>query len=127
MYFENSEYAVEAKARWGETAAYKESADRTRKYSKEDFAKAAAEQEAALQLFIAALDSNLMPDSDAAIAAAEAHRSAISNWFYLCSKEMQLGLAEMYLADPRFTQFYEARRTGLAQYVHDAILASSAR
>jgi MerR family transcriptional regulator, thiopeptide resistance regulator len=32
-----------------------------------------------------------------------------------------------YLADPRFTAHYEQRAPGLAQYVHDAILANAAR
>ena len=123
----NSEYAVEAKERWGNTNAYKESERRTSKYSKEDFQRAAADQENAIQLFISVMDANLASDSDQAIAAAEAHRKAISDWFYECSKEMQVNLAQMYLADPRFTQFYENHRIGLAQFLHDAILASASR
>ena len=53
-----------------------------------------------------------------------AHRDAISKWFYECSIEMQKGLAEMYISDPRFKKYYEGRVTGLAQYVHDAIMAN---
>ena len=33
----------------------------------------------------------------------------------------------MYLADPRFTKTYEDIRVGMAQFVHDAIYANSAR
>jgi hypothetical protein len=40
---------------------------------------------------------------------------------------MQCGLAEMYIVDPRFTANYDKVRPGLAQYLHDAILASAAR
>jgi hypothetical protein len=40
---------------------------------------------------------------------------------------MQVGLAEMYLADPRFTATYEKIAPGLAQYLHDAIKANAAR
>jgi hypothetical protein len=40
---------------------------------------------------------------------------------------MHTGLAEMYVADPRFAATYEKVATGLAQYVHDAILANAAR
>jgi hypothetical protein len=40
---------------------------------------------------------------------------------------MQRHLAAMYLADPRFTATYEAMAPGMAQYVHDAILANAAR
>ena len=121
----NNEYAKEAKARWGHTEAYKESTRRTSNYSKEDFAKAAADQERAIDLFITAMDANLDINSEQVKLAVVAHRKAISDWFYECSEEMQVGLAEMYIADPRFTEFYESRRTGLAQFVHDGILASA--
>ncbi len=33
----------------------------------------------------------------------------------------------MYVADPRFTKLYEDVAPGLAQYVHDAIVANAAR
>jgi hypothetical protein len=33
----------------------------------------------------------------------------------------------MYLADPRFTATYEKIAPGLAQYLHDAIVANAAR
>jgi hypothetical protein len=31
----------------------------------------------------------------------------------------------MYVADPRFTKHYDDQRPGLAQYVHDAIMANA--
>ncbi len=40
---------------------------------------------------------------------------------------MHRGLADMYLADPRFTKTYDDRAPGLAQYVHDAIHANADR
>jgi hypothetical protein len=58
---------------------------------------------------------------------AEAHRLQIDRAFYPCSYQMHVGLAEMYLADPRFTATYEQIAPGLAQYVHDAIKANAAR
>ena len=58
---------------------------------------------------------------------AEAHRRQISDWFYECTSEIHVGLAEMYIADPRFTATYEQIAPGLAQYLHDAILANAAR
>jgi hypothetical protein len=59
--------------------------------------------------------------------AAEAHRRQIDTAFYPCSHEMHTGLAEMYVADPRFSATYEAIAPGMARYVHDAILANAAR
>ena len=37
---------------------------------------------------------------------------------------MHARLAEMYIADPRFAAHYERVALGLAQYVHDAIVAA---
>ena len=74
-----------------------------------------------------AMAPGLPADSPAAMDGAEAHRRQIDAAFYPCSYEMHTGLAEMYLADPRFTATYEAIAPGLAQYVHDAIVANAAR
>jgi TipAS antibiotic-recognition domain len=38
---------------------------------------------------------------------AERHRQHISRWFYDCTYDMHRGLAEMYLADERFTRTYD--------------------
>jgi hypothetical protein len=57
---------------------------------------------------------------------AERHRLHIDRWFYPCSHQMQVGLAEMYIADDRFRKHYDDRAPGLAQYVHDAIVARAA-
>jgi hypothetical protein len=54
-------------------------------------------------------------------------RLLIDTWFYPCSHQMHAGLAEMYLADPRFTATYEKIHVGMAQYVHDAIIANAKR
>ena len=59
--------------------------------------------------------------------AAQAHRELISRWFYDCPAPMHVGLAQMYLSDPRFTRHYEEQEPGLAQFVHDAIVANAAR
>ncbi|GAB2761187.1 hypothetical protein GCM10027273_44390 [Nocardioides pakistanensis] len=40
---------------------------------------------------------------------------------------MHAGIAELYVADPRYTQTYEALAPGLAQYVRDAVVANAAR
>jgi MerR family transcriptional regulator, thiopeptide resistance regulator len=38
---------------------------------------------------------------------------------------MHRNLAEMYVADPRFTATYDQVRDGLAQYVYTAIVANA--
>ena len=71
------------------------------------------------------MNAGLPSDSVEAKAAAEVHRLLIDQWFYPLSHEMQCNLAEMYLADARFTEFYDSVAPGLAQYVHDAIFANA--
>ena len=119
------EHADEARERWGETDAYRESHRRTSSYSKEQWLAAGEESERAVQAFLAAQEAGLPPESEQAKAAAELHRRQIDRWFYPCSHEMQAGLAAMYIADERFRAHYEARAEGLAQYVHDAIVANA--
>jgi MerR family transcriptional regulator, thiopeptide resistance regulator len=58
---------------------------------------------------------------------AERHREHITRWFYDGTYEMHRGLAEMYVADERFTQTYDAIAPGLARYTPDAALANADR
>ena len=66
-------------------------------------------------------------EEEAAMDVAEQHRQHISRWFYPCSHEMHANLAEMYVADARFSEHYERRRPGLAAFVRDAVLANGLR
>jgi len=52
---------------------------------------------------------------------------SIDRWYYPCSKNTHSALADMYLADPRFREYWEERAEGLARYVHDAIWANAIR
>lgn len=117
------EYEDEVEARWGNTEEYAQSRSRTSKYTHEDFVAAKVDQEVATELFVYALGNGLDVSSVEAQNAVVAHRKAISKWFYECSIEMQKNLALMYIQDPRFRKYYDGRVSGLAQYVHDAIMA----
>ena len=117
------EYVNEAKERWGDTDAYRQSSAKSSKYSNADFAAAKVDQEAATELFVYAYGNSLPIDSLKTKEAVIAHRAAITKWFYDCSIEMQKQLAIMYIEDPRFKEYYDGRVRGLAQYVHDAIQA----
>ena len=125
--FDPDAHADEVEARWGDTDAYRESARRTKRYTKDDWARIKAEGQSVTAAFADALAAGLPADSTPAMDAAETHRRQIDTNYYPCSYEMQRGLAAMYLADPRFTANYEAVAPGLARYVHDAILANAAR
>ena len=123
----SDEYAAEAEERWGDTDAWRQSQDRTSRYSKEDWVQVKAEADALNAAFVAAKRAGLAPDSPEAMDAAEAHRRHIDDRFYDLSHEFHRGLADMYVADPRFTKTYEDLEPGLAQYVRDAIHANADR
>lgn len=120
-------HAEEVRERWGDTDAYAQSASRTARYEKADWERMKSEGATVTEQLAAALRAGLPADGATAMDAAEAHRRHIATWFYDCGYEMHTSLASMYLADPRFTATYEAVAPGLAQYVHDAIVANAAR
>ena len=122
-----SDYATEAYQRWGETESYKESQRRLSRYSPEDIQRAQSEMAAATEIVKKAFEANVSPNSEAAMAGAEAHRQSISRWWYECSFEMHKNLGDMYCADPRFFAHYEEQAPGLAQYLRDAIWANAGK
>jgi len=117
------EHAAEAEQRWGRTEPYRESQRRASTYTKDDWLRIRQEGEAVDAAFLAAMLAGQPVDSPEAATAALAHREHISRWFYDVTPEIHQGLAEMYLADPRFTKTYEDRAPGLAAYVSGAIAA----
>jgi DNA-binding transcriptional MerR regulator len=122
-----SQYEEEARQRWGDTESYRQSQQRASSYSKEDWLRLKAEAETVNQGLLAAMRAGVPADGTAAMDAAEAHRQHISRWFYDCGYDLHRGLADMYLADERFTAHYDDQAPGLARYAHDAIHANAAR
>nr|WP_124709191.1 MerR family transcriptional regulator [Gordonia insulae] len=118
------EYAAEAEERWGDTEAWRQSQERTARFTKDQW-RAVKDETDALEARLAdALRAGVAPGSADANALAEEHRASI-NRFYDCSYEMQVNLAEMYVADPRFTEHYERIADGLTRFVHDIIVANA--
>ena len=125
--FDPDEHAAEVEERWGTTDAYAESRRRVASYGKADWLRMKAEGQAVNEQLVGAMRAGLAADSPEAMDAAEAHRQQISRWFYDCPHQMHVGLGEMYIADPRFATTYEKLAPGLAQFLHDAIVANAAR
>lgn len=120
-------YAQEAQDRWGDTDPWRQSQARTTKYTKADWEQIKAEGEAANAAFVAAMEAGLPATSTEAMDAAELARQHVTTWFYDLSPDMHRNLADMYVADPRFTRTYEDVRPGMAAYVRDAIHANADR
>jgi DNA-binding transcriptional MerR regulator len=121
------EYEQEAQERWGETDAWKQSRSRTKRYAKADWEQVKQEADAVNAAFVAALSSGEPASGEAAMDAAEQHRRHIHDRFYDLDHTFHRGLADMYVADPRFTKTYEDIAPGLAAYVRDAIHANADR
>jgi DNA-binding transcriptional MerR regulator len=125
--FQPGAYEEEVKERWGRTDSYAESKRRTSRYTKDDWQRMRQEAEAIAQELADAFGAGVRAKDARATDLAERHREHIDRWFYPCSREMHVGLGEMYVADPRFAEHYDRRKPGLSQFVCDAIKANAKR
>jgi DNA-binding transcriptional MerR regulator len=123
--FDHAKYADEAEERWGDTDAYRESARRTKKYGKAEWAAIKEEGEGIMERFAALMESGANATAPEARALAEEHRRHIDRWFYPCPPRMHAGLADMYQADARFAESFEKHAAGLTGFVSDAIRANA--
>ncbi len=119
------EYAVEAEERWGDTDAWRQSQQRVATFTKQDWIDIQAENTALLEALAQAMQRGVAPGSAEANELAGHHRASIER-YYDCGDEMHRSLVEMYLADERFTRYYDDVESGLAQFVHDIVVASYA-
>jgi DNA-binding transcriptional MerR regulator len=124
---EQAELAGEAEQRWGETDAWAESRRRTSSYTAEDWAAIKAEAAEVETALADAKRRDVPPDSAEAMDRAEAHRAHLSRWFYDVSPDLHRGLADMYVADPRFAAHYDQVEPGLAAYLREAVHANAER
>ncbi|WP_123024859.1 MerR family transcriptional regulator [Mycolicibacterium stellerae] len=119
----SEEYAREAEQRWGDTDAWKQSQQRTARFGKDDWLRVKADGDALLAALAEAKRGGVAPGSPRAKELAARHRASIEQ-FYECGDEMHRCLVEMYLADERFTRYYDDVEPGLAQFVHDVVVES---
>lgn len=125
--FDAEALEAEARERWGDTPAFRESERRTRTYGPAQWAEIRAEADAIMADLAQLMHAGRSGDDADAMAAAERHRRHIDRWFYPCSHRMHAGLAELYVTDDRFGAYFEERGAGLAAFVAAAIRANAAR
>lgn len=121
--FDPAEHAEEAEARWGDSDAFRESRRRTKRYGAREWEQIREEGRRVDEALAELIEEGVDPRSAEARAAAEAHRAHISRWFYACTPEIHLGLADLYESDPRFRETLESRAEGLTTFVVAAIRA----
>lgn len=112
-------YAQEAKERWGNTDAYRESAKRTAAYTREDWACANAEMAEIFSGFAKLVGQD--PIGPEVRAMATRWRDLIEKRFYPCSDELLGNLGQMYLADERFRKTLDAYGEGTAALMSEAL------
>ena len=125
--FDPSEYEDEARERWGDTDAHRESARRTSRYTADDWRQMQSEAAEIDRAFLDLMEAGVPPNDPAALDAAERHRAHITRWFYECTPEIHAGLGLMYVEDARFTGNIDRAGEGLAAFMSAPIAANAAR
>lgn len=116
---DEAKYAAEAKELWGHTDAYKQSQERYGKLSDAEKQKIGQ----AGQDLVTEIASHMSEGakSDIVQKLIARHYEGLRT-FYDPNTQIYRGLAEMYVADPRFAAFYENFVPGLAQFMRDAMV-----
>lgn len=117
-------YAAEAEERWGDTDAWKQSRTRTAEFTKAEWEQIKDETDDLERRLAEAMRRGVAPGTAEANSLAEEHRAQIGR-FYDCDHAMQVCLADMYVADPRFTAHYDEHASGLAAYLQEVIRANA--
>lgn len=113
-------YKNEVQERWGNTDAYKQSQERMKKLSKDDIAKLKADGIRFVKQLAKVFLSGASAASEEMQKLVDEQYNALRFW-YEPNYEMFKGLGDMYVADPRFTKYYDKHAPGLAKFVRDAM------
>ena len=117
----NKHYESEARERWSETAAYREYEQKTKNYSKENWAEANDGMMAIFAEFAACKQSGSSGESNEAQALVAKLQAHITENYYTCTDEILAGLGKMYVADERFKKNIDKYGEGTAQFASEAI------
>lgn len=113
-------YGKEIREKYGEETLNKSNA-KVKGMTEEQYAKVQKLEE---QLFInlkSAMDTG-DPAGELAQKAADLHKHWLCFYWDQYSKEAHAGLAEMYVADERFTAYYDKVQSGATEFLRDAII-----
>lgn len=122
--FDNSEfekYKTEAKERWGKTDAYREYAEKSKDYTKENFTSLADGLNGIFSEFAALMKKGKSPDSPEAQSLVKKLQNHITENCYTCTKEILAGLGQMYVLDERFKNNIDKNGDGTARFVSEAV------
>ena len=114
-------YENEARSRWGNTDAYRESEQKTKNYTNEKWAEANDGLMAIFANFAVLKNNGATASSLEAQALVAKLQNHITDNYYTCTNEILSGLGKMYVADERFKKNIDKYGEGTAEFVADAI------
>ena len=116
-----SNYGLEVCERWGNTDAYRKHEQKTKNYTKENWAEANDGLMAIFAEFAACKESGATADSAEAQALVAKLQAHITANYYTCTDEILSGLGTMYVADERFKKNIDKYGEGTAVFAATAI------
>ena len=117
----SNKFEIEARERYGNTAAYREHEQKTRNYTKEKWAEANDGLMAIFTEFAACKDGGASADSVEAQALVTKLQAYITANYYTCTDEILAGLGKMYVADERFKKNIDKYGDGTAEFAAEGI------
>ena len=114
-------YEVEARERYGGTAAYREHEQKTKNYTKEKWTEANDGMMAIFAEFSAYKDSGATAESAEAQALVAKLQAHITSNYYTCTDEILAGLGKMYVCDERFKKNMDKYGEGTAEFAAEGI------
>ncbi len=112
-----NKYKKEVENKWGKTDAYMQSVEKTSKYNKKDWSEITTLQN---ELFNKIHEEKDI-ESEAVKVLINEWQAFITKYYYDCTDEILLGLADMYVGDRRFKKRMNKARPGLAEFFSNSI------
>ena len=116
-----NDYESDARARWGNTDAYREHEQKTKNYTKEKLAEASDGMMVIFAEIAACKASGASADSVEAQALVAKLQAHITANYYTCTDEILAGLGKKYGADERFKKNIDKYGEGTAEFAAEAI------
>lgn len=113
------EYADEAKEMYGNNDKYKTFQEKTKNYSKSDWADLYEKIEVIFKKFASVMDKG--ETSEKAQNLVKEWKNFISENLYNCDSETLFGLSKLYIDDKRFTKNIDKHKDGLADFISKSI------
>ena len=114
-------YETEVRERWGDTDAYREHEQKTKNYTKENWAEANDGMMAIFAELAACKENGVSADSAEAQALVAKLQAHITANYYTCTDEILVDLGKMYVADERFKKNIDKYGEGTSEFASEAI------